>query len=53
MPATGPMRRIVFSQANSGWRELGIEAIPESEISYVPTVATHTIESLPITYGKR
>jgi cytochrome P450 len=28
-------------------------AIPESEISYVPTVATHTIESLPITYDKR
>ena len=28
-------------------------AIPESEIKYLPTVATHTIESLPITYGKR
>ncbi|MDR2856636.1 MAG: cytochrome P450 [Novosphingobium sp.] len=28
-------------------------AIPESEIAYLPTVATHTIESLPITYGKR
>ncbi|MBV1688306.1 cytochrome P450 [Novosphingobium sp. G106] len=28
-------------------------AIPESEITYLPTVATHTIESLPITYGKR
>ena len=28
-------------------------AIPESEITYVPTVATHTIESLPITYDKR
>jgi len=28
-------------------------AIPESEITYVPTVATHTIESLPITYEKR
>lgn len=28
-------------------------AIPESEIRYLPTVATHTIESLPITYGKR
>ncbi len=28
-------------------------AIPESEISYVPTVATHTIESLPITFEKR
>lgn len=28
-------------------------AIPESEIRYVPTVATRTIESLPITYAKR
>ena len=28
-------------------------AIPESEIRYLPTVATHTIESLPITYDKR
>lgn len=28
-------------------------AIPESEIRYVPTVATHTIESLPITFSKR
>jgi cytochrome P450 len=28
-------------------------AIPESEITYLPTVATHTIESLPITYSKR
>ncbi|MFA7604364.1 MAG: cytochrome P450 [Novosphingobium sp.] len=28
-------------------------AIPESEIRYLPTVATHTIESLPITYSKR
>lgn len=28
-------------------------AIPESEITYLPTVATHTIESLPITYDKR
>jgi cytochrome P450 len=28
-------------------------AIPESEIKYLPTVATHTIESLPITYNKR
>ena len=28
-------------------------AIPESEIPYTPTVATHTIESLPITYTKR
>ena len=28
-------------------------AIPESEIQYPPTVATHTIESLPITYTKR
>ena len=28
-------------------------AIPESEIAYTPTVATHTIESLPITYNKR
>ena len=25
-------------------------AIPESEIRYTPTVATHTIESLPITF---
>ena len=28
-------------------------AIPQSEIRYTPTVATHTIESLPITYTKR
>lgn len=28
-------------------------AIPESEISYLKSVATHTIESLPITYDKR
>jgi hypothetical protein len=28
-------------------------AIPESEITYTPTVATHTIESLPITFEKR
>ena len=28
-------------------------AIPEEEIRYVPTVATRTIESLPITYEKR
>jgi cytochrome P450 len=28
-------------------------AIPESEITYLKTVATHTIESLPITYEKR
>jgi cytochrome P450 len=28
-------------------------AIPESEITYLPTVATHTIDSLPITYSKR
>lgn len=28
-------------------------AIPESEIRYTPTVATRTIESLPITYSKR
>jgi cytochrome P450 len=28
-------------------------AIPESEITYLPTVATHTIESLPITFEKR
>ena len=28
-------------------------AIPESEIRYTPTVATRTIESLPITYDKR
>jgi cytochrome P450 len=28
-------------------------AIAESEIRYLPTVATHTIESLPITYSKR
>ena len=28
-------------------------AIPESEIRYVPTVATRTIESLPITYARR
>jgi cytochrome P450 len=28
-------------------------AIPESAITYLPTVATHTIESLPITYSKR
>ncbi|MBW8754116.1 MAG: cytochrome P450 [Sphingomonadales bacterium] len=27
-------------------------AIPESEIRYLPTVATHTIESLPITFDK-
>jgi cytochrome P450 len=27
--------------------------IPESELTYLPTVATHTIESLPITYSKR
>ncbi|HEX8029406.1 MAG TPA: cytochrome P450, partial [Vicinamibacterales bacterium] len=27
-------------------------AIPESELTYLPTVATHTIESLPITYAK-
>ena len=33
--------------------ELVLLAIPESEITYVPTVATHTIESLPITYSKR
>ena len=28
-------------------------AIPEDEIRYLPTVATHTIESLPITFDKR
>jgi len=28
-------------------------AIPESEISYLKSVATHTIESLPITYERR
>ena len=28
-------------------------AIPQDEIRYVPTVATRTIESLPITYSKR
>jgi cytochrome P450 len=28
-------------------------AIPESEICYKPTVATHTIESLPITFERR
>ena len=28
-------------------------AIPEDEIRYVPTVATRTIESLPITFSKR
>ena len=28
-------------------------AIPESEIVYKPTVATHTIEALPITYSMR
>ena len=28
-------------------------AIPADEIRYVPTVATHTIESLPITFSKR
>jgi cytochrome P450 len=28
-------------------------AIPVEEIRYLPTVATHTIESLPITYSKR
>jgi cytochrome P450 len=28
-------------------------AIPESELTYLKTVATHTIESLPITYEKR
>jgi hypothetical protein len=28
-------------------------AIPESEIRYTPTVATRTIESLPITFEKR
>lgn len=28
-------------------------AIPESEIAYVPTVAVRTLESLPITFGKR
>jgi len=28
-------------------------AIPQEELRYLPTVATHTIESLPITYGKR
>ena len=28
-------------------------AIPQSEIKYLPTVATHTIESLPITYTRR
>lgn len=28
-------------------------AIPENEISYMPTVATHTIESLPITFEAR
>jgi cytochrome P450 len=28
-------------------------AIPEDEIRYTPTVATHTIESLPITFDKR
>jgi hypothetical protein len=27
-------------------------AIPEDEIRYLPTVATHTIESLPITFDK-
>lgn len=28
-------------------------AIPEDQIRYLPTVATHTIESLPITFDKR
>ena len=28
-------------------------AIPESEITYLKSVATHTIESLPITYDRR
>jgi cytochrome P450 len=28
-------------------------AIAESEVRYLPTVATHTIESLPITYARR
>lgn len=28
-------------------------AIPEREIQYTPTVATHTIESLPISYSRR
>lgn len=28
-------------------------AIPENEIRYTPSVATHTIESLPITFEKR
>jgi cytochrome P450 len=28
-------------------------AVPENELTYLPTVATHTIESLPITYSKR
>ncbi|MDE8653280.1 cytochrome P450 [Novosphingobium album (ex Liu et al. 2023)] len=28
-------------------------AIPEGEITYTPTVATHTIESLPITFERR
>lgn len=28
-------------------------AIPESKITYVPTVATHTIESLPIMFDRR
>ena len=28
-------------------------AIPEEDIRYVPTVATHTIESLPITFTRR
>lgn len=28
-------------------------AIPESDIRYVPTVAVRTLESLPITFGKR
>jgi len=28
-------------------------AIPHEDIQYLPTVATHTIESLPITYERR
>jgi cytochrome P450 len=27
-------------------------AVPEAELRYLPTVATHTIESLPITFDK-
>ena len=28
-------------------------AIPEEEINYLPTLATHTIESLPLTFSRR